>query len=248
MRSRPWPTWIWRPLLSALAVGLAGCGSGTWGEPTPTPLAARTDPAATLVSHDGKTFAPGEPDREPRTLMNADWREISFQDGRVTLHGLTQDHGWQLVCARVDHVEIGPTDANLRRVTVKTEYPQANCDEPQDVVLVPGPSWRQSTVATPGELDVPNPRLTDHRKLAGRSAVLQPDRRSLVVAYWFGGCSDLATAAATLRGREILVRVEIGVERDLPDDMGCSGDLRFGQTLVRLPEQAPEDATIRVAR
>jgi hypothetical protein len=79
------------------------------------------------------------------------------------------------------------------------------------------------------------------------TAVLQPDRRTIVVGYRFGGCSELASAGARRRGSLVTVSAVIGVEKHL-GQTACPANLAYGATLVRLPEPAPAGTTVTVAR
>ena len=147
-------------------------------------------------------------------------------------------------------VEIGPPQGRYRRVSVWAPLPTEPCEGKGDggeVVLEP-PGWTRDTIATPREIHQPDGRLTDDPEAAAikGSAVLQPDRRTIVVAYSYGGCNDLAQASATLAGSVATVDVRTGAEPDLPEDVRCPGVQRLGFTAVRLPTAAPPGTTVTV--
>lgn len=242
MRSRPSATWTWLPLSAALLV--AGCGAASWTEePTPTPLATKAEPATTLVSADGETFTPGTTSAPKDSLSELWWDRVAVDDGRLVLR--TRDPN---LCARVDHVEVGPADGTLRRVAVRFEYPVPKCDErSRTLVLDLGTPVGEDTIVAPGELLVADGRLTAHRALAGGGGALQPDRRSVVTSFSYGSCEGLAAGWAKFEGDKIIVGVETGSDPDLPADTTCSGIAYNGHTLVRLPRRAPAGAKILAA-
>ncbi|MBE2321072.1 hypothetical protein DVA67_034360 [Solirubrobacter sp. CPCC 204708] len=240
-----------RLALISLAL-LTGCGLQTDPTPTPSPppagtpapLATRTEPALTLTSTDGVRFVPGARRRGRGDLSPAPWYRIGFRDGRVTLR-LAGDGPWEQAPCTVDHVEVGPADGELRRVTVWGSWPDGRCpDRTQEIVLdVPG--WTRTTVAAPDELDVPDPSRTGSQRVGGisGSAVLQPDHRSIVLRYSHSSCHTLAAATAAVDGRRVRVTVTVGTE---PDRTVCASGSAEGHTLVRLPAAAPR-ATVTVA-
>ena len=169
-------------------LGIAGCGAsaGLKEQPTPTPLATKTEPAQTFVSADGIHFVPGKPARRASvTLTAVAWRQVRFTRGTLTLAGLGRPEIVEQPPCPIDHVAIGPADGDLRRVTVMAPLSDGTCEPgPRRIVLQPH-GWTERTVAAPGELDTPNRALTDQVRLAGVVRLRRPaagstlDRRRL---------------------------------------------------------------------
>lgn len=233
-------------LALAALVALSGCGTTTDPVPAgprsvaPPLLATKTEPALTLTSTDGVRFSPG-PSRIRDDLTTVEWRTVRFTSGTLTLDRLIPGNA-----CRIDRVDLGPVDGDLRRVTVWAPFDDGPCARKPRAIVLDVPSWTTDTVAAPSELDLPDPRATNQRKLTGTegSAVLQPDRRSIIVGYTHGGCHRLAEATATLEGSRIKVRVITASE---PNHTVCPGVLRRGHTLIRLPSAAPPRARVTVA-
>lgn len=240
MRSRRFATRTWLPLSAALL--LAGCASADYEAlVTPTPIATKAEPALTLTSADGTTFTPGKPAKND-ALRALHWNAARVEDGRLALRFRDPN-----ACGRIDHVTVGPPDGGVRRVTVMAEYVEDACDDIARTIVLDTP-FSASTIVTPSELDIPDKRLTANRDLAGANPVLQPDRRSVVLAYTHGSCHLLAAAGAKVEGKRLIVWAEIGSNpAPMPEDMGCGGAAYFGHTLIRLPRPAPEGAELMTA-
>jgi hypothetical protein len=78
--------------------------------------------------------------------------------------------------------------------------------------------------------------------------VLQPDRRTIVVRYTYGGCSALAGVSARRDGSVVTVSVRTGVDPALGKDVVCPAMLAYATTAVQLPEPARPETTLEVAR
>jgi hypothetical protein len=242
-------------MLVLLGCVLAGCG-GTWHpRPTPTPIATLNEPAQSYTSHDGVHFLRGPgPDPRANALRPVGWQHVAFEGGRLTLSNLT-NRVWSDVafCGRVVLVQVGPPQGNFRRVTAWAD-PHAvaikACRGAHRAIELSPRGWTQATIAAPSSLDIPDRRLRTHPEgsALAHTAVLQPDRRTIVVGYEYGGCSDLAGASARQDGTRVTVSVRIGVDPDLPDNVACPAMAALGFTFVRLPAPAAPGTTITVAR
>lgn len=243
-----------RRLALILLVFFCGCGSGGGSGPEPlprkTPIGLAMKPKTTYISKDGVHFVPGTPMKHTGRwdLIPLGWTAVRFSGGQLTLSGLGQLFEPQIKACAVDHVEVGPLRDGFRRVTVLAEPNYGQCQPGPDEVRLMPPGWTRQTVATPSGLDVPDPRLTGEPLLAGYGhAVLQPDRRTIIVLYQVGGCHDLARVTATLKGKTATVTVIDGTQPHYPDHTACTANLAYGQTYVRLPVAAPPGTTIVVA-
>lgn len=232
MRSRPSATWTWLPLSAAL---LAGCGAREH-EP-PDRRAVQHRPFVSYVSEDGVRFVPGEP-KVTKPAHGEDWRTVAFEDGELRLR---LGH-----CAHVLQVNVGPADGELRRVHVLTGDSGSRCTR---VVRLRPEGWTAETVAVAGAVTLPDPRRTRHlRPSTGSGGVLQPDRRTVVIPYTAGVCSELVKADATLRDGTVHVRVTLGDDPDRDDGTVCPLVGIPSYALARLPEPAPPGAHVRVDR
>jgi hypothetical protein len=232
----------WPALVCVTAV-FAGCGEHR----QPAPPSKKTQPDQTFITKDGVHFVPGPP-MASDAHSRATWRKLRFVHGRLTLAGIGNVSSPTAPVCPVDHVSVGPPQANhLRQVTVWAQL-IAHCKAVAQTITLRPRGWSKDTIAAPGPLDIPDPRLTDQPLLAAvpSSAVLQADRRSIVVAYTLGGCHDLARTTATLTGKQVTVSVTDGVDPNLPDDIACAESLVTGYTLARLSTPAPPHAIISV--
>ncbi len=243
-----------RRLALLLLVLVCGCGSGGGSGPEPvprkTPIAIATKPTTAFISKDGVHFVPGKPIKHTGTwdLIPLGWTAVRFSGGQLTLSGLGQLFEPQVKACAVDHVEVGPLRDGFRRVTVLAEPNYGQCQPGPDKISLRPSGWTRQTVATASGLDVPDPRLTSEPLLAGySSAVLQPDRRTIIVRYGYGGCHRLARVAATLKSKTITVTVMDGTEPHSADGTACPEYLATGQTYVRLPAAVPAGTKIIVA-
>ncbi|MBE2320777.1 hypothetical protein DVA67_032760 [Solirubrobacter sp. CPCC 204708] len=233
---------------------LAGCGVQTDPSPTPTatatatPLATRTEPTLTLTSSDGVRFVPGTKKPAAMELQPIPWHRIRFRDGSVTLSLAPEAAPEQVPCS-VNHVEVGPADGVLRRVTVWGKRLNPPCPHGPKQIELSVPGWTRATIAAPDELDVPDASLTGSQQVVvvPGSAVLQPDRRSIVVGYTHSRCNALAKVTAKQNGPAVRVVVTVGTEPN-PASTTCLSPGLYGHTLVRLPTPAPPRATVTVVR
>jgi hypothetical protein len=215
---------------------LTGCGAARLDAPPGRALDLL--PAVTYVSRDGVRFEPG-PERTADGLSEIGWREVQFADGKLRLGGFAS-------CLLVDHVQIGPSDGNYRRVTVWGKRAESIGRCTREVSVQVGADWTQDTIAAPARITVPDPRRTEAQTTKGvaGTAVLQPDRRTVLISYGHGGCSAPAKADARLTGTTIAVAVTLG--GDPAYDGACSEALFGGVTMARLPTAAPAAARVQV--
>jgi hypothetical protein len=222
---------------------LAGCGEHR--QPAPSSNKAQSD--QTFITADGVHFVPGRPKVNERRYL-VTWRNLRFAHGRLTLSGIGNVSAPEFPVCPVEHVSVGPPQANHQRRVTVWAHSVANCKPKAQTITLRPRGWIRDTVAAPLPLGIPDPRLTDEPRLVAvpSSAVLQPDRRSIVLAYTSGGCHHLARATATLTGKRITVSATDGVDPNLPKDVTCPQSLLTGYTLARLRTPAPPDATITV--
>src|SRR3954451_21901786 len=145
------------------------------------------------MAEDGVHFVAGRP-TAGNAYSRATWRNLRFAHGRLTLAGIGNESSPTAPVCPVDHVSVGPPQANhVRQVTVWAQLIY-NCKAAAQTITLRPQGWTKDTIAAPGPLAIPDPRLTEDPLLAGLpdSAVLQADRRSIVVAYSLGGCHHLA--------------------------------------------------------
>jgi hypothetical protein len=239
-----------RPLFSLGLILLAGCGAAWKPVPTPTPHATKTRPAQTFITRDGVHFVPGKLDERP-DLVEIQWSEIRFADGRLTLGGLSGRARMYAYgdCVRYRSVEIGPLDGDFRRVAVRAEVLPDPCRPPADRIVLEPEGWTRATIAAPGELHVPDRRLTDSPREDGGGGVLQPDGRTIVVGFDYESCGELvegvARASAALYRGVALVSVRMGTDPTARGDFTCGGEEHQGYTIARLPEEVPPGTDVQ---
>ncbi len=68
------------------------------------------------------------------------------------------------------------------------------------------------------------------------------------MSYAYGGCSALAGVSARRDGSVVTVSVRTGVDPALDEDVACPANLAYGTTAVQLPQPAPPETTLEVAR
>jgi hypothetical protein len=137
----------------------------------------------------------------------------------------------------------------VRNVVVLGDSASPRCGAGHRRIELSPRAWTSDTIAANYAVHVPNPRASGQREdtaIPG-SAVLQTDRRTIVVDYTFGGCSELTSAAAKQEGPRVTVRAVTGVAKQT-DDTACPMSREYGTALIRLPREAPAGATITVAR
>jgi hypothetical protein len=237
---------MWR-LCVLLALCIVGCGWSGHRAPGPTPTATTEHQAYT--SSDGVHFHPG-PDRDTTHLLPLAWQTVNFKNGRLTLGELSSFRRVRGTCGRPVLVHVGPAQGDVRVTTAWWEPTSARCRRRREHIVPSPAGWTRDTVAAPQPLQVPDPRLTDWQEstaLPG-SAVLQPDRRTIVVSYEYGGCSALAGVSARRDGSVVTVSVRTGVDPALDKDVACPMMLVYGTTSVQLPDPAPQETTLEVAR
>jgi hypothetical protein len=238
-----------RCLCVLLALCIVGCGWSPHRPPGPTPTARTEHPGQTYTSSDGVHFHPG-PGRDTKHLRPVTWQTVNFKNGRVTLGELIPFTRVRGTCGRPVLVHVGPAQGAFRVITAWSEPTSAGCRRGHEHIVLSPAGWTRDTVATPQPLQVPDPHLTNRQEstaLPG-SAVLQPDRRTIVVSYGYGGCSALAGVSARRDGSVVTVSVRTGVDPALDKDVACPMILVYGTTAVQLPEPAPPETTLKVAR
>jgi len=235
--------------MTVLALAAASCGGHAKPYPPTPPVHLEHEPKTTYVSEDGVHFVPGRPRaRSGVKLWPVGWRKVRFAGGRLTLSGLEElFHAGGKVCA-VERVEVGPPAGDFRNVAALAPLLYGRCKPPPPQITLEPPGWTQRTIAVPAGLDTPDPRLTASQEQAGvqGSAVLQPDRRTIIVAYTSGGCHHLAGVKADLEGTRIKVEVATGERTHYPEGTECPMSLLWGETYAQLPTPAPPGVTIEV--
>jgi hypothetical protein len=231
--------------LIALALGVMGCGGVAAGTEPPAHPTPRPAALVKYVSSDGVHFRPGER-RGLKGLRAVSWREMSYIGGQLILRDLADrpGHGGPH-CGQVELVQIGPPRGRVRSVVAFARLKPSPC--PVHVRLSPR-GWRKDTIAAMYALGTANPHASTQQRNTAipGTAVLQPDRRTIVVNYLFGGCRELADVSAQQRGRLILVSAVTGVRR-AGEQTACAISLRYGSASVRLPQPAPRGAAVEVA-
>ncbi|MCK9250257.1 MAG: hypothetical protein M0P31_14930 [Solirubrobacteraceae bacterium] len=178
-------------------------------------------------------------------LRAVGWGRVAFRRGRLTLSRLggPMSHGGGVGCDAIDHATVSGR-GRIRRLTLWTvTRPTVRCLRATDRVrLVPVGGWTTRTVGWPTPIEPVTPGLRSPRPVGFSGAVLQPDRRTIVVPYGRGACEGVTSAAATLDGRTATIDLRIGAT--VPPDRACIAILVMGTTMVRLPARAPAGVRI----
>lgn len=145
-------------------------------------------------------------------------------------------------------MQVGSRRGQFRPVVVWGGLATTGCRSGHARVELSPRGWTSDTIATSFAVHVPNPRASGQRKDAAvpGSAVLQTDRRTVVVDYAFGGCRELAGATAEQDGLRVTVRAITGVAKQ-PDNTACPANLTYGTAIIRLPKEAPAGTAVTVA-
>lgn len=181
-----------------------------------------------------------------RELVEVTWRRTAYRRGLLTLSGLGAG-GIAPVggvgCGVVDHASIeGAGRQRILRVWVANFRPNPRvrtqrCAPPRRAQLRPGSNWNKRTIAWPTRLTPVRPGLPDATRVPFQQAVLQPDRRHLVVSYWHGACDALTGSRVKLRGRRARVSLRIG--RTGPPERACPAIALSDASVIRLPRRLP---------
>lgn len=200
-----------------------------------------TSPGTTVAL--GTATVPPDGGRRPG-LQAVGWDGVRFADGVLELRGVR----WAGACGRVDHVQLGPPGGATRfaRVWAQVRYGEGltGCERaPRVLRLRPGADWTRGTVVWNADLERPRDDLRGVRRTRFAGAVVQPDRRTVMVRYQYGGCERLAGASIAVAGRRAAVDVRIGTAPPpagtSPDEVVCPAILNGGTTVVRLDRDLP---------
>lgn len=170
------------------------------------------------------------------------WRSTSFAGGVLSLGGFDSVPSGGSLCGVVDHATIsgsGP-QRTLRVWVVRFEIDprlRMRCIPPARARLVPEGGWNRRTVGWPSPLDTIRPGLPDANPIPFERAVLQPDRRRVVVTYWHGACDALTKTQTKFTGNGRRARITLLFGRTVPADRACPAIALSGASLIRLPRR-----------
>lgn len=177
---------------------------------------------------------------KPEALEEVLWRTTSFGRGVLTLGGFGSPASGDRFCGVVDHATVAGTGQErlLRLWIVRFAVdPRARkrCAPPALARLAPGPDWNRRTVGWPTPLEKIRPGLPDASPVPFERAVLQPDRRRVLVTYWHGACDALTAARTKFGANRRRVRITLLFGRTVPAERACPAIAIGGASLIRLP-------------
>ena len=166
------------------------------------------------------------------------WSRIEYERGRVILRGFPS---WN--CLRDDHITLGPEADGARQITVwgVVKSPQS-CKRPKALVLDAGAGWTRATIGVPQLPAKPDPAWTARPRVVPSRAMLMPDRRTVLATYSRGACEGVSSAAATIDGGTVTLRVVVGHDDAADPAVPCAMSLVSDSVLIRLPAPAPDGA------
>ena len=170
------------------------------------------------------------------------WRSTSFARGILSLGGFDSVPAGGGLCGVVDHATIRGSGAQrlLKVWVVRFEIDprlRMRCIPPARARLKPEGNWNRRTVGWPSPLDEIRPGLPDANPIPFQRAVLQPDRRRVLVTYWHGACDALTRTETKFSANGRRAHLTLLFGRTVPADRACPAIAIGGASLIRLPRQ-----------